>query len=220
MKNFLGQLKREVLGTPKLMRTADGFRLTAKHRLPSSGDEEQTAFRFLGLGGAAAILVAHYRPDVAPDVNTNVFIEFGNTVVAGLANAVGRLIAIADAQSLDVPLDSLSGWAAALAFLGGVTVFRHSGLFDLYTFLTNREAVRVDVDSAHLTVRRGTFGLPRRIARATVEDVLIHSNHRTGHDVMLQHDGDLTRLASMHGDLTRPTVFRLKLKEAMATVRA
>jgi len=33
---------------------------------------------------------------------------------------------------------------------------------------------------------------------------------------MLQHDGDLKRLASIYGDLTRPTQFKLRLAEALS----
>ena len=65
-------------------------------------------------------------------------------------------------------------------------------------------------------MRRGTFGLPKRIKRAAIKDVLILPNHRTGHDVMLQHDGGLSRIASIYGDLTRPTLMRLRIKEALA----
>ncbi|SMO58351.1 hypothetical protein SAMN06265173_106130 [Thalassovita litoralis] len=213
---LLETLKDQISGTPRLVRDGAGAKLTAAHRLPSSGDELKTVFRIIGFGGAAAILVAQYRPDTPPDPNANIFLEFGNTVVAGLSNAVARLGDVIEQGTLDVPLESLHGWGLALAFLGGVTVFRHSGLFDLYTYLTNREHVRIAVDRETLTLRRGTYGLPKRFARDGIQDVLILPNHKTGHDVMLQHDGKLTRLASIFGDLTRPTLFKLKLDEALA----
>ncbi|MBD3754151.1 MAG: hypothetical protein IE937_00750 [Gammaproteobacteria bacterium] len=213
---FLETLKDQISGTPRVSGHAGDFRLTATHRLPSSGDEMITVFRIIGFGGAAAILVAQYRPDTPPDPNANIFLEFGNMVVAGLSNAVARLGDVIEQGTLDVPLESLHGWGLALAFLGGVTVFRHSGLFDLYTYLTNREHVRIAVDRETLTLRRGTYGLPKRFARDGIQDVLILPNHKTGHDVMLQHDGKLTRLASIFGDLTRPTLFKLKLEEALA----
>ena len=214
--NFLETLKNQINGKPRLVRDDARAKLTAAHRLPSSGDELKTVFRIVGFGGVAAILVAHYRPEVPSDPNTNIFLELGNTVVGGLMNAADRLGAVIQHHSLDVPFSDLHGWGVAAAFLAGVAVFRHSPLFDLYTWLTNREHVRIEVDQEHLTLRRGTFSLPKRFAREGIQDVLILPNHKTGHDVMLQHDGNLTRLASIYGDLTRPTLFKLKLGEALA----
>lgn len=213
---LLETLKDQISGTPRLVRDGAGAKLTATHRLPSSGDELKTVFRIVGFGGTAAILVAHYRPDTVTEPNTNIFLELGNMVVGGLLNAADRIVAVIQNGSLDVPLESLHGWGVALAFLGGVTVFRHSGLFDLYTYLTNREHIRIEVGRETLTLRRGTFSLPKRFARDGIQDVLILPNHKTGHDVMLQHEGNLTRLASIFGDLTRPTLFKLKLEEALA----
>jgi len=213
---LLQSLKAQISGMPRLVREGASAKLIAAHRLPSSGDEMKTVFRIVGFGGAAAILVAHYRPEFPPDPNTNIFLELGNMVVGGLLNAADRIGAVIQNGTLDVPLESLRGWGVALAFLGGVTVFRHSVLFDLYTYLTNREQVRIEVGRETLTLRRGTFSLPKRFARDGIQDVLILPNHKTGHDVMLQHDGNLTRLASIFGDLTRPTLFKLKLSEALS----
>ena len=149
---------------------------------------------------------------------SNVLLEQANIVIAGLTNAFGKLREVVEQQTLDVPLESLRGWAVATAFLGGTFLFRHFGLFDLYTYLTNREHVTITVDDEHLSVRRGTFSFPKRINRESIRDVLVLSNHRTGHDVMVQHEGGLLRVASIYGDLTRPTLLRLRLKEALAEV--
>lgn len=173
--------------------------------------------RIVSVLGTAAILVAHYRPE-APLPYSNVFLENANTIVVGLSNAFGKLREVAEQQTLDVPLESLRGWLVASAFLVGTSVFRHSGLFDLYTWLTNREHVTVTIDDEHLSVRRGTFGLAKRIRRESIRDVLVLANHRTGHDVVVQHEDGLTRLASIYGDLTRPTLMRLRLKEALADI--
>lgn len=199
--NLVEEIKLRITGKPRLSRLGNSVRLTATHRLPSSGDEAVTAFRIMGAVGAVAVLVAQYRPEIPPDPNANIFLEFGNTVVAGLSNAVGRLGEVIEQRTLDVPLESLRGWGLALAVFGGEWLFRNSGLFDLYMYLTNREEVKITIDGECLSVRRGTFGLP---------------NHKTGHDVVLQHDGDLKRLASIYGDLTRPTLFKLKLMEALS----
>lgn len=214
--NLAQEIKNRITGKPRLTRIGDSVRLTATHRLPSSGDESVTAFRIMGAMGAVAILVAHYRPELPPDPTANIFLEFGNTVVAGLTNAVALLGEVVEQRTLDVPLESLRGWGLALAVLGGEWLFRNSGLFDLYTYLTNREEVKITINGETLSVRRGTFGLPKRFSRDGIQDVLILPNHKTGHDVMLQHNGDLKRLASIYGDLTRPTLFKLRLDEALS----
>ena len=106
-----------------------------------------------------------------------------------------------------------------MLFLGGASVFRHSGLIDLFTCLTNREHVVIYVDEEYLALRRGLLRSPVLIARKDIQDILIHANHRSGHDVVVQHNGGLTRVASIYGDLTRPTLFKLRLKEALAEKR-
>lgn len=209
-------IKHKITGEPRLVRDGQRLIIKASHRLPSSGDEMQTALRIVGALGAATILVAHYRPEVSLSPDSNVLLDNANTVIVGLLNAFGKLSEIADQQTLDVPLQSLRGWLLASAFLGGTAVIRYSGLFDLYTWLTNREHVTVTIDDEHMSMRRGKFGLPRRIKRASIKDVLILANHRAGHDVMVQHDGGLSRVASIYGDLTRPTLMRLRIKEALA----
>jgi hypothetical protein len=214
--NLVEEIKLRITGKPRLSRFGNSVRLTAKHRLPSSGDEDVTAFRIMAAMGAVAILVAQYRPEIPPDPNANIFLEFGNIVVAGLSNAVALLGEVVEQRSLDVPLESLRGWGLALGLVGGEWLFRLTGLFDLYMYLTSREEVKITIDGETLSVRRGTFGLPKRFSRDGIQDVLILPNHKTGHDVVLQHDGDLKRLASIYGDLTRPTLFKLKLMEALA----
>jgi hypothetical protein len=214
--NLVEEIKLRITGKPRLSRLGNNVRLTATHRLPSSGDEAVTAFRIMGAVSAVALLVAQYRPEIPPDPNANIFLEFGNTVVAGLSNAVGRLGEVIEQRTLDVPLESLRGWGLALTVFGGEWLFRNSGLFDLCMYLTNREEVKITIDGETLSVRRGAFGLPKRFSRDGIQDVLILPNHKTGHDVVLQHDGDLKRLASIYGDLTRPTLFKLKLEEALS----
>lgn len=213
---ILQTIKGKLSGEPRVTRAGNTIRFTATHRLPSSGDEMVTAFRIIGVVGAVAILVAHYRPEVATDPNMNIFLEFGNMVIAGLLNAVDRLNAVVEYRSLDVPLESLRGWLFALLFLGGIFLFRHSGLFDLYNYLTNREQVKIEIDDENLSVRHSLFRFPKRIARNDIEDILILENHRTGHDVMLQHVNGLTRLASIYGNKTGPTLFKLRLQQALA----
>jgi len=214
--NLVEEIKLRITGKPRLSRLGDNVRLIATHRLPSSGDEAVTAFRIMGAVGAVAVLVAQYRPEIPPDPNANIFLEFGNSVVAGLSNAVARLGEVIEQRTLDVPLESLRGWGLALAVLGGEWLFRNSGLFDLFMYLVNREEVKITIDGETLSVRRGTFGLPKRFSRDGIQDVLILPNHKTGHDVMLQHNGDLKCLASIYGDLTRPTLFKLRLDEALS----
>ncbi len=214
--NVVETIKHKITGKPRVTRNGERVILTASHRLPSSGNEELTLLRIVSFIGTAGILVAHYRPETAFVADSNVLLEQANIVIVGLANAFGKLRDVAEQQTLDVPLESLRGWAVALAFLGGTFVFRHSGLFDLYTWLTNREHVRLTIDKDHLSLGRGMFRFPKQIARGEIQDVLILPNHRTGHDVMVQHNGDLLRVASIYGDLTRPTLLRLRLMETIS----
>jgi len=216
--NILETAKSKFTGEPRLKRAGDRMILTASHRLPSSGHEELTVLRIVSAVGAAAVLIAHYRPETALPPDSNVLLEQANAVIVGLTNAFGVLGEVAEQQTLDVPLESLRGWLLASAVVIGGAVVRHSGLFDLYTWLTNREHITITIDAEHLSVRRGTFGFAKRIARDLISDVLILANHRTGHDVMVQHEGGLLRVASIYGDLTRPTLMRLRLKEALAEV--
>lgn len=216
--NVIEMIKQKISGTPFVKRDGRRLVLTASHRLPSSGNEQLTALRIFSVLGTAAILVAHYRPETTFAPDGNVLLEQANTIIVGLSNAFGKLREVAEQQTLDVPLESLRGWASALTFLGGTFVFRYSGLFDLYTWLTNREHVTVTIDDEHLSVRRGTFSLPKRIGRESIRDVLVLANHRTGHDVMVQHEGGLMRLSSIYGDLTRPTLMKLRIKEALVEV--
>ena len=213
--NIFETIKHKITGKPRVTRNGGQYILTASHRLPSSGNEELTLLRIVSVVGTAAILVAHYHPET-PLPYSNVLLENANAIIVGLANAFGKLREVAEQQTLDVPLKSLRGWAVALAFLGGTFVFRHSGLFDLYTWLTNREHVRLTIDKDHLSLGRGMFRFPRQIARGEIQDVLILPNHRTGHDVMVQHNGNLLRVASIYGDLTRPTLLRLRLMETIS----
>lgn len=212
MKEYL---KRKLSGEPHLTRRGREVVLTASHRLPSSGNQEVLGLRVFTAVGVVGVLVAYYRPDISLP-QSNVLLDGANTVIVGLANAFGKLGEIAERQTLDLPLESLRGWLVASAVVGGSAVFRHSGLFDLYTYLTNREHVTLTLDDEYLSIGRGLLRSPKRIARGDIQDVLILPNHRTGHDVMVQHTGGLTRVASVYGDLTRPTLLRLRLKEALS----
>ncbi|WP_373086904.1 hypothetical protein [Sneathiella sp.] len=206
-------------GQPRVSRAGDTVCLNAAHRLPSSG-QTHLAFRLVGLIGAVAILVAHYRPDTPASATNNFFLEQADTVIAGLAHAFERLAAVAHQQTLNVPLESLQGWLFALIWLGGIWMFCNSGLLDLYTYLTNREQVRIEIDDQHLSVRHGAFRFAKKIARNRIQDVLILANHSCGYDVMLQHAEGLTRLASIYGNLSRPTLFKLRLQQALSEVKS
>ena len=123
-------------------------------------------------------------------------------------------MAVARPETEDVPLENLRGWLFALYWIGGVVLFVQCGPLDLYTWLTNREHVTIIIDDEKVSIRHSFFRL-NRVARSAVEKVLILPNHRTGYDVMLQHDGGLARVASVYGDQTRPTLIRLRLEQAL-----
>ena len=214
--DVIRKIKNHLNGTPRVSKNGKTIRFVASHRLPSSGHEQHIAVRLIGSFGAIFSLVAYYGPETPSDPTRNIFLEHADRFIAGLAVAFERLAAVAEYRTLDVPLESLQGWGVALLFLGGAFVFRRSGLIDIYTHLTNREHVVIYVDEEHLVLRRGVLRSPVLIARDEIQDVLILANHRTGHDVMVQHNGDLTRLASIYGDMTRPTLLRLRLMETIS----
>ena len=217
--DVLRTLKYYLSGTPRVTKTGNAIRFNASHRLPSSGYEQHTAVKLIGYFGAASSLIAYYGPETSADPTRNILLEHADRLVAAFATAFDRLAAVAQQQTLDVPLESLQGWGVALLFLGGASVFRHSGLIDVFTYLTNREHVVIYVDEEYLVFRRGLLRSPVLIARKNIQDILIHANHRSGHDVVVQHNGGLTRVASIYGDLTRPTLFKLRLTEALAESR-
>ena len=212
---FTDTIRTVVTGEPRIFRRGGQKEVRTAHRLPSSGIEP-LAFRILGVVGATAILVAHYRPEVGLGPDSNILLDGANTVVVGLINAFSKLGDIAESQSLDVPFESLRGWLLALLWLGGVFAFIHSGLLDLYTFLTNREQVRVTIDQDEMSVRHSVFRFPKRIARDRIAGVLILESGPHGHDVMIQHDGGLTRIASIYGGEKRPMLLKLRLEQALA----
>jgi hypothetical protein len=212
---FSKTIRTIVSGEARLIKRGGQTEVRASHRLPSSGIEPLT-FRILGVVGAAAILVAHYKPEVGLGPDSNILLDGANTVVVGLVNAFGKIGDIAASQSLDIPFASLRGWLFALLWLGGVFAFIHSGLLDLYTYLTNREHVRVTVEEDEIVVRHSVFRLPKRIARERIEAVRLLANGPFGHDVMIQHDGSLTRIASIFGGEKRPTLLKLKLEQALS----
>ncbi|MEQ9259693.1 MAG: hypothetical protein RIG84_11385 [Roseovarius sp.] len=201
-------------GEPRLARDSNSVRVKAAHRLPSSNDQ-RTGLYLLAALATIATLISHYAPDIASEPDGNVLLEFAAYVVLGLSNAVGALVEVARAEPQNIPLDNLRGWLFALYWIGGAILVMEFGPFQLFTWLGNREHVTVIVDDDEVSVRHSVLRFPKRIARKTVEDVLILSNHRTGYDVMLQHDGGLLRLASVHGDLTRPTLIKRCVERAL-----
>lgn len=212
---FSKTIRTVVSGEARLIKRGGQTEVRALHRLPSSGIEPLT-FRILGVVGATAILIAHYKPEVGLGPDSNILLDGANTVVVGLVNAFRKIGDIAASQSLDVPFASLRGWLSALLWLGGVLAFIHSGLLDLYTYLTNREHVRVSVEGDEVVVRHSVFRFPTRIARERIEAIRILANGPFGHDVMIHHNGSLTRIASIYGGEIRPTLLKLRLEQALS----
>ncbi|MEE4212239.1 MAG: hypothetical protein V2I43_23605 [Parvularcula sp.] len=214
--NILGLKKHWLDGEPRVERDGNSTRVKAAHRLPSSGYEYRIAFWLIALFLALYMLISEYGPDMVSDPEANFLLEFAAFVVMALSNAFAALAEVARADPADIPLENLRGWLFALYCIGGAFVFLNFGPYSLFTWLTDRERVTVTIDDEQVSVRHSVLRAPKRIAREAVEDVLILSNHRTGHDVMLQHEGGLTRLASVHGDLTRPTLIKHSVQRALA----
>src|SRR6056297_1997234 len=192
-------------GEPRIERDGKIVRVKAAHRLPTSGYEHRIALWLIAIFLALYMLISEYGPDMSSDPEANYLLEMAAFVVLALGNAFEALAEVAASEPPDVPLENLRGWMFALYCIGGAFLFINFGPFSLFTWLTNRERVTVTIDDEQLSVRHSVLRFPKRIDRDRIEDVLILRNHRKGHDVMLQHEGRLTRLASVYGDLTRPT---------------
>ena len=182
--------------------------------MPSSNDQ-RIGLYLLAAFASIATLVSHYAPDMASEPDGNVLLEFAAYVVMGLSGAFGALAEVARAEPQNIPLDNLRGWLFALYCIGGAILVIEFGPFQLFTWLTNREHVTIIVEDDQVSVRHSVLRFPKRVARQDVEDVLILPNHRTGHDVMLQHKSGLLRLASVHGNLTRPTLIKHGIERAL-----
>lgn len=199
------ELKKHWLdGEPRLERDGNSTRIKTAHRLPSSGHEQRIAFWLIALFLALYALISEYGPDMISDPAANFLLEFVAFVVIALSNAFEALAEVARFDPPDVPLENLRGWLFAFYWIGGAFVFLNFGPYSLFTWLAIRERVTITVDNDQVSVRHSVLRPPKRVAREAVEDVLILPNHRTGHDVMLQHEGGLMRLVSVHGDMTRP----------------
>ncbi|WP_375552560.1 hypothetical protein [Rhodophyticola porphyridii] len=203
-------------GEPRIEWDGDSVRVKAAHRLPSSGYEQRIALWLIACFLAVYMVITEYGPDMASDPEANYLLEIAAFITVALSNAFEALAEVARGG----PPEHLRGWMFALSCIGGAFVFLNFGPFSLYTWLTNREHVTIIVNDDQVSVRHSVLRFPKRIAREAVEDVLILRNHRTGHDVMIQHEGGLTRLASVHGDLTRPTLIKSCVERALYAGRS
>ncbi len=213
--NILDLKKHWLDGEPRIERDGNSTRIKAAHRLPSSGHEQRIAFWLIALFLALYVLISEYGPDMVSDPEANFLLEFTAFVIMALSNAFAALAEVARAEPQDVPLENLRGWMFALYCIGGAFLFLNFGPYSLYTWLADREHITIIVDDDQVSVRHSVLRFPKRIAREAVEEVLILPNHRTGHDVMLQHEGGLTRLASVNGDLTRPRLIKHSVERAL-----
>lgn len=206
-------------GEPRCRPVGRFLEITAAHRLPSSSFELIIAIWLVGTIGALVTLIQHYAPETGFGPETNILLAAAAMNLMAIGNAAEALVAVAGSDPEAVPLEALRGWMFASYWIVGTFLFQASGLFDVYTWLFNREHITLGINDERISVRHGIFRFPKRIALDQIEDVLIFANHRTGHDVMLQHTGGLMRLASVHGDLTRPTLIKLCVERALSERR-
>ena len=212
--NILELKKYWIDGEPRLQTRGNSARIKAAHRLPSSGYEMRISLWLIAVFLAAVTLITHYAPERAAASDDNFLLAQAALVVMALSNAFEALAAVARADVADIPLENLRGWLLALYWIGGAFLVLEFGPFDLFTWLTNREHVTIIVNDDTVTIRHSAFR-SKSVARSAVEDVLILPNHRRGHDVMIQHEGGLLRVASVYGDLTRPTLIKRNIERAL-----
>lgn len=203
-------------GKPVISQSSGSAELRAVHRRSRSGEEEPRFVRFIGFTGIPVILLAHYGPEIGFDESSNVLLDGAEFAIVGLLNAAERLSAVAEAQTLDVPLASLRGWGIATLWAAGAWVIRSTRLIDLLGWLANRETVTVKVSAEEVTVRRRTFSLGKRIKREAIRDVQIITESPHGHEVVILHDDGVLNVASIHGEKSRALFFKMRLDDLLA----
>ncbi|AKO96663.1 hypothetical protein MALG_01479 [Marinovum algicola DG 898] len=203
-------------GKPVISQSGGSAELRAVHRRARSGEEEPRVVRFIGLAGIPVILLAHYGPEIGFDESSNVLLDSAEFAVVGLLNAAERLGTIAEAQSLDVPLESLRGWALASLWAAGAWAIRSTRLIDLLGWVVNRETVSVRVSAEEVTVRRRALSLGKRIKREVIRDVLVITESPHGHEVVILHDDGVLNVASIHGEKSRALFFKMRLDDLLA----
>lgn len=211
----ISKLKAIWRGEPRITGEGDHVRLVASYRSPESHTYGRLAIRLVAYVGALVILIRHYRPAMPLDWTNNFFLEQLEVVIVGLINAGDRIAAVIQQHTLNVPLESLQGWFYALLWLGGVWLFQASFLFDIYTWLTDRETVTITRDGTRLNVRHGTLSFGKDIPLDDIEGVCITARHLGGYDVQLQHGGGFTRLASINDDEARPQLLKAKIERIL-----
>ncbi|WP_417524224.1 hypothetical protein [Marinovum sp.] len=206
-------------GKPVIKQSSGSAELRAMHRRACSGEEEPRVVRFIGFAGISVILLAHYGPDVGHNATSNVLLDGAEFAVVGLLNAAERLTAVAEAQSLDVPLESLRGWGLAALWAAGAWAVRSTRLIDLLGWLVNRETVSVRVSAEEITVRRRALSLGKRIKREVIRGVEVITESPHGHEVVILHDGGVLNVASIHGEKSRALLFKMRLDDLLADHR-
>ena len=204
-----------IRGKPLVVREDGHAMLIATHRRTASGEVEPRLMRILGFFGALAILVNFYGPDTLHDENSNFILVLMEYVTVGLLNAGECLSAVAEAQSLDIPLESLRGWLFAALWFCGAWVIRHSFLMDVIAWLGNRETVRVRIDDDELSVRPDFFSLRKQVKRGAVRSVEIIAERPCGHEVVVLHDDGVLKVASIFGDKSRALLFTMRLRDLL-----
>lgn len=207
-----------IRGRPIVVREDGYAQLIATHRrtLSGEGEDEPRLVKIAGWLGMLAFLVNFYGPDIPYDENDNFVLVLMEYVTVGLLNAGERLSAVAEAQSLDVPLESLRGWLFAILWFCGAWFVRHSFLMDVIAWLGNRETVTVTLNADKLSVRHGVLCRRRRVSRDAVRSVEIIADKPCGHEVVIMHDGGVLKLASIYGDKSRALLFTMRLRDLLA----
>ena len=203
-------------GKPVISQSSRSAELRSVHRRARSGEEEPRVVRFVGLAGIPVILLAHYAPEIGFDESSNVLLDGAEFAVVGLLNAAERLSAVAEAQTLDVPLASLRGWGIAALWAAGAWAVRSTPLIDLMGWVVNRETVSVRVSAEEVTVRRRPLSFGKRIKRQAIRDVQVITESPHGHEVVILHDDGVLNVASIHGEKSRALFFKMRLDDLLA----
>lgn len=205
---FLENFGAAMRGHPRIQHNGDIVRLRGDYPNPESG-------RWIGYSGLFAMLVviivvpAFYYGPQEPEIN-----DIGDlpaAIIRGLPAAIAPLLDLVRNWQPGTALPDLRGWANGLAVLPAI-IFATGFALHIWRFAFDRPFLLVTCDGDTLAVQRGRLGTPKQIDVSRIDAVLVGRRTSGTHEVLLQHGGDLTRLAVVKGEERRALHLKAKLE--------
>ncbi|WP_371061516.1 hypothetical protein [Rhodosalinus sp. 5P4] len=205
---FLKNFGAAILGHPRIHREGDIVRLRGDYPNPESG-------RWIGYSALFVMLVviiaapAFYYGPREPEIK-----DIGDlmaAIIRGLPAAVAPLLDLVKDWRPGMPLPDLRGWANGLAVLPAMILVTGFA-WHIWRFAFDRPFLLVTCDGNTMAVQRGRLGTPKQIDVSGIDAVLVGRRVSGAHEVLLQHSGDLTRLAVVKGEERRALLLKAKLE--------